>query len=446
MSSMTYDDALQAMIDTLLKVLTVDVERVVVARDLKGQLRLCVSFAFSTLQFQADAWLSNATDGLDAQLGGWFAKPILCASAKDNAERLAAQTVLDLAKNEGWPEGWPRTGTAPITATVDARWSGLRPSIAKASWMRARGTSPDEAERKTESAAPKIVSFHSFKGGVGRTTSAGLFAHHAIKDGKKVVVVDLDLEAPGLHRVCGVEMDGPGVLDYILEFQATRKIRSVEPVPVPGTDGKLLCLHAGKYSPTYVERLGHLDFATSLEGEAQLVSKALQKILLMLRKQKPDLVFLDARAGLHDLGGIALRDLASVHVLVVRGNRQGEDGLRRTFELLTTRDPDTQPAVMILQNFVPAEFEARKRAESTFRATALRIVEEVGWYAEDASRGLDDPEAPHYPQTVPVLAGGTIDESLDLILEDDSISKAYGPAWSRLKVVLEAEEFSELAK
>ena len=44
----------------------------------------------------------------------------------------------------------------------------------------------------------KIVTFYSFKGGVGRTTALGITAARLAQDGHRVLCIDLDLEAPGL--------------------------------------------------------------------------------------------------------------------------------------------------------------------------------------------------------------------------------------------------------
>lgn len=46
---------------------------------------------------------------------------------------------------------------------------------------------------------PEVFAFHSFKGGVGRTTTAIAFAHEVVKQhAGKVLLVDADLEAPGV--------------------------------------------------------------------------------------------------------------------------------------------------------------------------------------------------------------------------------------------------------
>lgn len=46
----------------------------------------------------------------------------------------------------------------------------------------------------------KILAFHSYKGGVGRTLSLIAFFRELIYQdkGKKILIIDADLEAPGL--------------------------------------------------------------------------------------------------------------------------------------------------------------------------------------------------------------------------------------------------------
>ncbi len=56
-------------------------------------------------------------------------------------------------------------------------------------WIRRRGA-------ETEPAVPRIA-FYGFKGGVGRSTALAVLAYQLAKSGKKVLLVDLDLESPG---------------------------------------------------------------------------------------------------------------------------------------------------------------------------------------------------------------------------------------------------------
>ncbi len=47
-----------------------------------------------------------------------------------------------------------------------------------------------------------IVTFYSYKGGTGRTMAMANIAGLLSRRGKSVLVVDFDLESPGLWRYC----------------------------------------------------------------------------------------------------------------------------------------------------------------------------------------------------------------------------------------------------
>ena len=55
-----------------------------------------------------------------------------------------------------------------------------------------------------EPSVPRTVTFYSFKGGVGRTTALTHVAWILAMRGRKVVTVDLDLEAPGIQQTAKI--------------------------------------------------------------------------------------------------------------------------------------------------------------------------------------------------------------------------------------------------
>ncbi|HIH5081471.1 TPA: tyrosine-protein kinase family protein, partial [Citrobacter freundii] len=73
--------------------------------------------------------------------------------------------------------------------------------------------SDDEIHNQTP-----VVTFFSYKGGVGRTTSLALFCGYYASFGKKVFVVDCDFEAPGLINFFNIsQFDNPknGIVEYL---------------------------------------------------------------------------------------------------------------------------------------------------------------------------------------------------------------------------------------
>jgi MinD-like ATPase involved in chromosome partitioning or flagellar assembly len=106
----------------------------------------------------------------------------------------------------------------------------------------------------------KTITFYSYKGGVGRTLAAANFALYLAKLGRKTVLVDFDLEAPGLDakfaQFSGFELpvDQKGLLDYILDYQKQNtdpgSIKQISlQVPIPSkTTSPLWLIPAGSVS------------------------------------------------------------------------------------------------------------------------------------------------------------------------------------------------------
>ena len=70
----------------------------------------------------------------------------------------------------------------------------------------------------------KVVTFYSFKGGTGRTMALANIAWILASNGKKVLVVDWDLDSPGLHRYFHPFLDPakvaatPGIIELITDY------------------------------------------------------------------------------------------------------------------------------------------------------------------------------------------------------------------------------------
>src|SRR6476659_2318453 len=70
----------------------------------------------------------------------------------------------------------------------------------------------------------KIITFYSYKGGTGRSMALANVAWILASAGKRVLIIDWDLEAPGLHRyfhpfLADKELsETEGLIDFFVEF------------------------------------------------------------------------------------------------------------------------------------------------------------------------------------------------------------------------------------
>ncbi|MBL0696520.1 AAA family ATPase [Comamonas sp. JC664] len=293
------------------------------------------------------------------------------------------------------------------------------------------------------SKSPAIVSFYSFKGGVGRTTSLGIVARQFARQGHHVVVIDLDLEAPGLGRFFDVRTDR-GVLDILSTHAATGIIDLEGPEVYSQThdegDGKVTVYPVGLMDWSYVERLACLDYAPRANAEPSAVEKALRELLnYVKRKNRPDYIFLDARAGLHDLGGLSLHALAHVDVLVGRAGVATRDGFQLVLEALARRREDENLRVVVVQTFapLPVSGEDYARVRDAWSLSLHEIFAPTIYERIYTRRGDDLPEvngksAMHWPWVIPQYESvGRVDRIQDI---DNAIldSEPYADLCARI--------------
>src|SRR5260370_6034538 len=113
-----------------------------------------------------------------------------------------------------------------------------------------------------------IVTFYSFKGGTGRSMALVNTAVELVKAGRQVLIVDFDLEAPGLDTFNlprpPATIKTKGVVDFVLEYLATSQAPDVSEFayksPVVTTKGKLWVRPEGIQDKNYDERFKSLDW------------------------------------------------------------------------------------------------------------------------------------------------------------------------------------------
>jgi len=168
-----------------------------------------------------------------------------------------------------------------------------------------------------------IYTFYSFKGGVGRTMALANVAALLAKWGHSVLVVDWDLEAPGLERffarampeILELRAKKPGIVDLV---QAKRNGDGLHwrdcllDISIPENSSPISMLSAGRSDPGYIARMQSLDFPDLFD------KSDLGSYIEQLRNEwisEFSFVLVDSRTGVTDIGGICTVHLADVLVL-----------------------------------------------------------------------------------------------------------------------------------
>lgn len=305
---------------------------------------------------------------------------------------------------------------------------GERPLVKKA-WKGVRKSELDITS--------KVVTFYSYKGGLGRTTALVMTALQLVRQGKKVVVVDLDLEAPGvatLLRPENNEYPQYGVVDFFLESTKYPKHIDIDEYIYPITSKKLTGLSGGELlvmqavntsqqdCDHYFDKLSRIDFGMpQFTHEGSPVDLLLQEID---RRYKPDYIFLDSRAGIHDIGGLALNRYTDMACLVFYGNEQNMFGLQFVLPKLV----EQEISFCLINSLVPLSEEEAEEERYIFIQTAYEILTNCGYYDETYTPDLYDESADHFPLDIkynPEATMITSESRMDILLRNEGTNNLY---------------------
>ncbi len=380
--------------------------KVCVVRDLEGRVRLAIKEDVGQATFEVDTLEGD----LGKRLARWFEPPILLASDKGERGRLA-NAIFAHKECLLWDEAkYIQSGSLLSVDAQPGRWWKMERRVSKADWLKAEHAAPPWPLSEN---APKIVAFYSFKGGVGRTTLLASCAWQLARGGKRVVVIDLDVEAPGLGATFEVSTQR-GLVDFIVDFIGTGHVDLgglvAAPLALGAEADKVEVIPAGALDWDYFEKLARLDFVGSgLIGEASRspVEKALNILLKALagRKSPPEYILLDSRAGLHDMAGLSLHGLAHVDVLVSRASEQAYRGLDLTLHALGRRKSPDELLCVTIHAMAPPDPESkeakeeqaefRERSYAAFSTHIYSKIEAQG--PEEEAPQLADDDSPHSP-------------------------------------------------
>ncbi|MDB9313971.1 AAA family ATPase [Spirulina sp. CS-785/01] len=173
----------------------------------------------------------------------------------------------------------------------------------------------------------RVITFYSYKGGVGRTLAAANFAVYLAKLGLKTVVIDFDLEAPGIDAKFALPPladNQKGILDYILEFQKTNQDpENIKELcrNIPLDDGEnaetLWLIPAGQYlAETYYKKLNQLDWGIIFSKQRNGVAFFQQFLSHLETELAADFVIIDSRTGITEIAGLCTQQLADEVVML----------------------------------------------------------------------------------------------------------------------------------
>lgn len=226
-----------------------------------------------------------------------------------------------------------------------------------------------------------IVTFYSYKGGVGRSLALANIACLLAQDHdhpQRVLTWDFDLEAPGLHRMLPPkEPVDRGFLDLVHKFCESKVIPPVRNYIYASVVNGVDVLPAGTISSVYAAKLQEIDwpqlFANG-SSDAETAGPFFTQLMKDIHTLKYDYVLIDSRTGFSDQAAIATQVLADAILVLFRLNQQNLDGVEHLVptirEELAARGKSNvvllPVASAVATSAAPEVHELRKRAAAFF--------------------------------------------------------------------------------
>lgn len=302
----------------------------------------------------------------------------------------------------------------------------------------------------------KLICFYSYKGGVGRTTTMVMSAIEMAGRGKKIVMIDFDLEAPGVASIFPDEsISQYGLLDYLIESSVYGDELQIDEYLYPVSDychvnqagGEIYVIPAyGKVVDRDAELYRKCLMRFNLDmpayvGKGSPIDGLLQQIDAFI---KPDYIFIDTRSGLHQIGGITLSRYSDMAVLFFYGSRQNVEGMKMVLPILKSNGT---PFVLI-NSKVPANDEVAAVERRIYLEGAYNALSMCDEQYQEGDVFIDDEAGEHYPKEI------SYDDTLEVVVNMEQFRKAYEAKKNNYKEIVnvleevfsgEIEDRSELA-
>jgi FxsC-like protein len=253
----------------------------------------------------------------------------------------------------------------------------------------------------------EIITFYSYKGGTGRSMALANVAWILAANGKKVLVLDWDLEAPGLHRYYHPFLEdkeltsSEGIIDFVIDFAAEalnpagpqekdwyvpfsdilRYASSLKwDFPAPGT---LDFVPAGRQGPDYPTRVNSFNWEKFYERLGGGVFLEASKRSM----SGYDYVLIDSRTGVSDTSGVCTIQMPDTLVVCFTYNIQSIEGAAAVAEsaLSLRRRPDGEPTLQIFPVPMRVEFAEKLKLDLAKEAARERF-DPLLWQMTDEER------------------------------------------------------------
>ena len=237
----------------------------------------------------------------------------------------------------------------------------------------------------------QIVSIHSYRGGTGKSNTAANIATLLAAEGRRVGVIDTDIQSPGIHILFGLdETQMHHSLNDYLWGTCPIKETAHDVTPRLGGDitGQVFLVPSSMKAGDIarVLREGY-DVGVLRDGFHELIDAL-----------KLDVLMIDTHPGLNEetLLSIAISDALAI---ILRPDQQDYQGTSVTVEVARKLDV---PRLVLIVNKVPAVFDVadvKSRVEQSYQCEVAAVLPHSDEMMVLASAGIFVLRYPDHPVT-----------------------------------------------
>jgi WD40 repeat protein/MinD-like ATPase involved in chromosome partitioning or flagellar assembly len=250
--------------------------------------------------------------------------------------------------------------------------------------------------------APHIVTFYSYKGGTGRSMALANVAWILASSGKRMLLIDWDLEAPGLHRyfhpfLLDRELTlSDGLIDFVMRYAEAaitergkgedwyKPYANISRYAIPleyefGDAGSIDLVPAGRQGTDYATRVNAFNwqhFYEKLSGG--LFLEAAKRSM-----EGYDYVLIDSRTGVSDTSGICTVQMPNTLIICFTLNTQSIEGAAAVAESADAQRRNAQGKRTLRIFPIPTRVEPSERVKlNTGLAAARKKFDPLLWHLE----------------------------------------------------------------
>jgi MinD-like ATPase involved in chromosome partitioning or flagellar assembly len=192
-----------------------------------------------------------------------------------------------------------------------------------------------------------ILSVHSFRGGTGKSNTTANLAAVLAERGRRVGVIDTDIQSPGIHVLFGLEGDDAhaSLNDYLWHTTPIRDVAMDVSRRVGLTSGGQLFLIPSSMKPGEITRILREGY------DAQRLTSGIRDLVRELRL---DVLLIDTHPGLNEETLLSLV-LSDVLIIVMRPDKQDFEGTGITARVAKELEV---PRIQIVVNKTPTDFDS----------------------------------------------------------------------------------------